>query len=90
MGFKQNNNTAAKEFLNKNFNALLENGIPLAIIEDHRNWLYFLDHGHHPDIIWDIRSIDKQQAENLIPLIESFYDDASILYNLRYLAFGPK
>ena len=89
MAFKQDNSSKATGFLEKNFAALIKNGLPLVIVEDPKNWWYFLDHGYHPEATyWSMRELNKQQAENLAHLIEFFDESASVLYELRRLALG--
>ncbi len=83
MSFQQKNQSKERDFLEKNFEALIKNGLPIAIAEDPKNWLFFLEHGYHPEALWNKSELSKQQLKNLIVLLEEFDETVFILYNLR-------
>ncbi len=70
MAFRQKNKDPKSTWLKDHREDLLQNGLPLSLIEDGRRWNYVLLHGYDAGgTRWDASWITKEQAERLLMLI---------------------
>jgi hypothetical protein len=72
VSFRQHNKRAEVLWRKRHREDLLSAGLPEAIVDNERRWIYTLLHGDEYGLSdWNPSSITKQQAENLLRLLHS-------------------
>ncbi|MBK8039115.1 MAG: hypothetical protein IPK22_18585 [Verrucomicrobiaceae bacterium] len=92
MSFRRNTSKALKwqQWLRKHQDELLACGIPLAVLQDESNWLYFLDHGYFTPVtgripVIQLEDMSREDAVRLCSFLEQsdYYPDCSTFRWLR-------
>lgn len=65
----QESDAASSQWRKRNLFKILEAGIPEAIAESHRDWLYVLQHGEHSPTGWTLDWISLDEMKLLHSLL---------------------
>jgi hypothetical protein len=80
MSFRQNNKKPDLAWRKSVRLQLLATGLPDLVVSDERRWTYVLLHGDDLESGWSPAWITKDQAADLLRLLESHYEQSSALW----------
>jgi hypothetical protein len=74
MSFRQNNHDLDVVRSKRSRSLLIETRMPARLVDDDRSWIYVLLHGDVGSG-WSPRSITRQQAWDMLALLESHFEN---------------
>jgi hypothetical protein len=75
MSFRQHNKNADTAWRRSSRPELLAAGLPDFVVDDERRWTYVLLHGDDLQSGWSPEWITKEQAADLLRLLQSHYEN---------------
>jgi len=74
MSFRQHNKNPDTTWRRQHRRELLNAGLPGYVVDDEKRWHYVLLHGDDLETSWSPASITKEQAADMLRLLQSHYE----------------